>query len=240
MFLRKYWRPLSVFIVAIAGVGIYLLATQPPKEPIVIYKTVTPIKRSETPTAEARTLSASMATDETAVVDKNAEMPARSDASEYAEFSRAELLERFPQYDIHSPESKENLHAILRNEEILKAKDAKIADLKRQLAQHEALEVLVSDLQSSVGKLQSEYPDVLAFREKYPNPDKEDFIREYPDETERRAFMLRTLEASKIQQAMAERILETPGAEDHLPSELLSEMIHLATIDIDKIIGGAK
>ena len=50
MFLRKYWIPLSVFIVAIVGVGLYLLATQPPKDPIVIYKAVEPIEK---PTTEA-------------------------------------------------------------------------------------------------------------------------------------------------------------------------------------------
>ena len=49
MFLRKYWIPLSVFIVAICAVGLYLLATQPPKDPIVIYKAVAP----EKPTPQA-------------------------------------------------------------------------------------------------------------------------------------------------------------------------------------------
>ena len=52
MFLRKYWLPLSVFLVAIAGVGLYLLAIQPPPEPIVIYKTVEPEKPTEQPKAE--------------------------------------------------------------------------------------------------------------------------------------------------------------------------------------------
>ena len=45
MFLRKYWLPLAVFVVAIAGAGLYLLATQPPKDPIVIYKAVEPIEK---------------------------------------------------------------------------------------------------------------------------------------------------------------------------------------------------
>ena len=49
MFIRKYWLPLSVFIVAICAVGFYLLATQPPKDPIVIYKAVEP----EKPTIQA-------------------------------------------------------------------------------------------------------------------------------------------------------------------------------------------
>jgi len=53
MFLRKYWIPISVFLVAIAGIGLYLLATQPPKDPIVIYKAVEPIKRpTQQPTAQ--------------------------------------------------------------------------------------------------------------------------------------------------------------------------------------------
>ncbi|MDE0014550.1 MAG: hypothetical protein OXU51_00065 [Candidatus Poribacteria bacterium] len=45
MFLRKYWLPLSVFIVVIAGMGLYLLATQPPPEPLKIYKAIEPIER---------------------------------------------------------------------------------------------------------------------------------------------------------------------------------------------------
>ena len=54
MFLRKYWIPLlSVFIVAIVGVGLYYLQTQPPKEPIVIYTPVEPIEKpTEEPKAE--------------------------------------------------------------------------------------------------------------------------------------------------------------------------------------------
>ena len=40
MFIRKYWIPLSVFIVAIVGVCLYYLQTRPPKEPILIVKPV--------------------------------------------------------------------------------------------------------------------------------------------------------------------------------------------------------
>ena len=47
MFLRKYWLPLSVFIVAIVGIGLYYLQTRPPKDPIVIYKPVEPLPKSE-------------------------------------------------------------------------------------------------------------------------------------------------------------------------------------------------
>ena len=47
MFLRKYWIPISVFIVAIVGVGLYYLQTRPPKDPIVIVKPVEPLPKSE-------------------------------------------------------------------------------------------------------------------------------------------------------------------------------------------------
>ncbi|MDE0399409.1 MAG: hypothetical protein OXL96_16565 [Candidatus Poribacteria bacterium] len=52
MFIRKYWLPLSVFLVAIAGMGLYLLATQQPPEPVKIYKVVEPEKPTEQPTGE--------------------------------------------------------------------------------------------------------------------------------------------------------------------------------------------
>ena len=52
MFIRKYWLPISVFIVAIVGIGLYLFATQPPKEPIKIYKVVQPEKPTEQQGAE--------------------------------------------------------------------------------------------------------------------------------------------------------------------------------------------
>ena len=49
MFFRKYWIPLSVFIVAIVGVSLYFLQTRLPKDPIVI---ITPVEPLEKPTAE--------------------------------------------------------------------------------------------------------------------------------------------------------------------------------------------
>ena len=49
MFIRKYWVLLSVFLVLIVGVSVYYLQTQPPKDPIVIYKTT----EVEKPTTEA-------------------------------------------------------------------------------------------------------------------------------------------------------------------------------------------
>lgn len=47
MFIRKYWIPLSVLLIAIAAVSIYWTQTRPPKEPIVIYKPVEPLPKSE-------------------------------------------------------------------------------------------------------------------------------------------------------------------------------------------------
>ena len=42
MFIRKYWLPMAVFIVALVGVGLYYLQTRPrpPKPPILIVKPV--------------------------------------------------------------------------------------------------------------------------------------------------------------------------------------------------------
>ena len=40
MFIRKYWIPLLVFIVAVVGVSLYVLQTRPPKPPILIVKPV--------------------------------------------------------------------------------------------------------------------------------------------------------------------------------------------------------
>lgn len=246
MLLKKFYIPIGALIIAICAVGLFSLRSDTPTEPIKIYKATTPAEKAETQTDTTTrdtaqgghfhadgTFHAEPHSEETAVSTSET-------AVSTSEFTRAELLERFPQYDFHSPESKENLHSILRGEKEQVRQEARIAELKRQLAEQEALETLVSYLQSSAERLDSEYSDVMAFYKTYRDPDIEDFIREYPDETERRAFMLRTLEASKIRQAMADRILETPAADKHLPPEFVDELVHLASIDIDKIIGGAK
>ena len=47
MFIRKYYLPLSVFLLLIVGVGLYYLQTRPPKDPIVIIKPVEPLPKSE-------------------------------------------------------------------------------------------------------------------------------------------------------------------------------------------------
>ena len=53
MFIRKHWIPLTVFVVAIAGISLYLIQTQTPKDPIVIYKPVEPMEKPTEPsTAE--------------------------------------------------------------------------------------------------------------------------------------------------------------------------------------------
>ncbi|MCG9133853.1 hypothetical protein J5I95_19465 [Candidatus Poribacteria bacterium] len=53
MFFRKYWLPLTVFIVALVGVGLYYLQTRPPKDPILIVKPVEVEKQQPQPTAKA-------------------------------------------------------------------------------------------------------------------------------------------------------------------------------------------
>lgn len=54
MFLRQHWLAISVFLMAIVGVGLYYLQTRPPKDPIVIIKPVAPIEKpTEQPTTKA-------------------------------------------------------------------------------------------------------------------------------------------------------------------------------------------
>jgi hypothetical protein len=172
-------------------------------------------------------------------IEETATETAEETAVSTSEFTRAELLKEFPHYEMLSPEGKARAHRILKKDKILADLRAGNAELERQLAEREALEALESDLESSVGILDSEYSDVRAFYKRYTDPELEDFIREFPDETERRAFMLRTLEMVKIQQAMADRILETPGAEE-LSSEILVDLMSLSSLNIDEMIGGAK
>lgn len=49
MFIRKSWLPVSVFLIAIIGVGLYLLTTQTPKAPLKSYKPVEVRKIEATP-----------------------------------------------------------------------------------------------------------------------------------------------------------------------------------------------
>ena len=52
MFLRKNWLPLSVFIVAIVAVGLYLLTTQTPKDPIINKTTEVEKPQAEVPVGD--------------------------------------------------------------------------------------------------------------------------------------------------------------------------------------------
>jgi hypothetical protein len=158
--------------------------------------------------------------------------------SEVSEVLMSEILSKYPDYETMDPWNQENVRRWVRKDKMLAELEARAKELERQLAEREALEALESDLESSVGILDSEYSDVRAFYKRYTDPELEDFIREFPDETERRAFMLRTLEMVKIQQAMADRILETPGAEE-LSSEILVDLMSLSSLNIDEMMGGA-
>ena len=55
MFGRKYWIGLTVFLMAIVGISLYYLQTRPPKDPIVIYKPVEPLPKSEVKAPEGDT-----------------------------------------------------------------------------------------------------------------------------------------------------------------------------------------
>ena len=85
MFLRKYWLPLSVFIVTIAGVCLYLLQAQPPKDPIVVIKSVEVEKSTATQPRKTQTQNAS-ATD---VIEKKEGEPFHDTDAWHAETHEA-------------------------------------------------------------------------------------------------------------------------------------------------------
>ncbi len=58
MFIRKYWLSVSVVLIAIVATGLYLLQTQHPPEPIVIYKAIDPM-----PTSQRKTDTVSVGSD---------------------------------------------------------------------------------------------------------------------------------------------------------------------------------
>ncbi len=227
MLTKKFYIPIGALIIALVAIAFFALRSEEPSEPIVIYKTVTPVKRSVTPTTQARTVPASMAIEET--TEKTTVSTSETSIST-SEFTRSELLARFPQYDFHSPESKENLHAILRNEKILAELRAGNAELERKIAIREAQKELVSYLQIEKSRLDRDYPDFMLFIEKYPNPERDDFIREYPDASEREVFKNRVLEAGRIISEAADRILETPGMREELDRAFLAELERFSSL----------
>ena len=153
-----------------------------------------------------------------------------------SEFTRSELLARFPDYDFYGPKTKENLHWILRNEKILADLQAGNAELRRKIAVQEAQKELVAYLRSSISRLNRDYPDFMLFIEKYPNPEIDDLIREYPDASEREAFITRALEVGVIISEAADRILKTPDAREELDRDFLSELESASSLSA--MIGG--
>ena len=224
MLSKKFYLPIGVLIVVTCAVVLVSLRSDVPTEPIKVYKATTPIKRSVTP-SEPMTVSAST-TVESMPMEAIEETPAST-----SEFSMSEILEKFPQYEIYSPEGKEQIHRILRKDKILADLRAGNAELERKIAERKAQKELLSYLESAGDHLKMEYPDVTAFRKKYSDPQIEDFIREYPDENERYAFFERTLEASKIYREMADRILATPGVPENLSSRHLETVYGIPSKD---------
>ncbi|MXZ01621.1 hypothetical protein F4Y93_13630 [Candidatus Poribacteria bacterium] len=51
--MKKFYLPIGALLVAIVAIGMFALRSDTPKKPIKVYKTVTPIKRSSTPTTQA-------------------------------------------------------------------------------------------------------------------------------------------------------------------------------------------
>lgn len=231
MLLKKFYIPIGILILVICAVGFLSLRSDTSKEPIVIYKTVTPVKRSVTPTTQARTVFASMAIEETPV--STSEVP------------MSYLLSEFPDYKTMNSVSQGVVRELARlrwEGENRRRKKAKIlaelragnADLKRKIAEQEAAKELRDYFDSTMLLLNTEYADVEAFSERYPDAQETAFIREYPDETERNAFYARTLEAAKIRKGLVDRILATPGIPERLPPttlEILRDTANAVSID---------
>ena len=88
---KKFYLPIGILILVICAVGLLSLRPDVPDEPIVIYKTTTPIKRSVSPTtppAETRTISASMP------IESVEETPVST-----SEVPMSYLLSEFPDYE---------------------------------------------------------------------------------------------------------------------------------------------
>ncbi len=238
MLTKKFYLPSGALIVAIVAIAFFALRSDTAKEPITIYKPVTPTKRSltpTTPTVEARTISASMSKEETIE-----ETPVST-----SEVPMSYLLSEFPDYETMNSVGQGVARELARlrwEGENRRAKKAKIlaelragnADLKRKIAEQEAAKELRDYFDSTMLLLNTEYADVEAFSERCPDAQETDFIREYPDETERNAFYARTLEAAKIRKELVDRILATPGIPERLPPttlEILRDTANAVSID---------
>lgn len=228
MLTKKVYLPIGALIIAIVAIGMFALRSEQPTEPITIYNTVTPIKRSGTPTTEARTVSASMPIEETVE-----ETPVST--SEVSEVPMSYILSEFPDYESMNSVSQEvaRRRAKLRWEgknrrakkaQIIQAREAEIAALREEVRELKAvgdeLEEVVSYM-VPLGERMSEYPDVISFIKKYPNAQPEDFLREYPESGERLVFLKRLLAYDDLRVEMAGHVLGSPAMKAELPPDTL-------------------
>lgn len=232
MLLKKIYIPIGALIIAIVGIAFFALRSDTPKEPIVIIKTVTPARQVAIPQTPVTTRASLPIETETPVSDAEvsvSEMDLAVDVSDI-EVSLSDILSKYPDYETMDAWNQANVRRWVRKDKILEALKAREAELERQLAIQGAQKELFFEAQSTTARLQREYPDVLEFIEKYPEPERDDFLREYPDTSERQAFAKRTIEASKMMSELADRFLSTPGVED-LPSEALETLHRVSLLD---------
>ncbi len=89
--MKKFYLPIGILILFICAIGFLSLRSDVPTEPIVIYKTTTPIKQSVTPkVSEPMTVSASMPIE---TVEET-----HDSTSEVSEVPLSDTLSKYPDY----------------------------------------------------------------------------------------------------------------------------------------------
>ena len=106
MFLRKYWIPFSVLLIAVACFGVYLFVKQPPKEPIKIYKAVEPLPKStQQPKAEVSAIGDTSQDGHVHTDGDPFDAQLHDAPVEYlSEAELAEILEDMPEPDLQLPD----------------------------------------------------------------------------------------------------------------------------------------
>lgn len=214
MFIRKYWLPLSVFIVAIAGVGLYLLATQPPKEPIVIYKPVEPIEK---PTEQPK---------ETEV--------AEGDTSQDGHFHADGTWHDEPHSDEpHSDEVHPAMAALdaryKAQGEQIKANEAYIKQLKAANKELDRSNKELDEMNAWLSENEVNWLEAASDLAPFMSLSVEEFHQRYPNLEENLYFVNRLLDLNDFRKAYVER---TEGASELTRQRIYGEMERQGVLDL--------
>lgn len=109
MFIQKYWVPLTVFVIAIAGVSLYYLQTHPPKDPIVNYKPVEPLEKPTTEVSVGDTSQGGHFHADGTWHEGPHETPPTAEVSSLSDAELAAIPEDMPKPDIPLPTDLKNV-----------------------------------------------------------------------------------------------------------------------------------